>query len=62
MIEYDRHIEEIMVEKFSQELITAGDKYISKPVGTRLPDWLRTISARAKVKEEIYSIVLEQNR
>ncbi|MDH7506559.1 MAG: glucosyl-3-phosphoglycerate synthase [Candidatus Thermoplasmatota archaeon] len=61
-IKYDRHLEETTVEKFSQELMSTGNKYMIKPVGSRLPDWLRTISARAKIKEEIFNIVMEQNR
>ena len=61
-ITYDRHLEETMVEKFSQELMIAGNKYMLKPVGTRMPDWLRTISARKKIREEILEIVLKQNK
>ena len=60
-INYDRHLEESMVEKFSQELMIAGNKYMLKPVGTRMPDWLRTISARKKIREELLEIVLEEN-
>ena len=61
-IKYDRHLEETMVEKFSQELMIAGNKYMLKPVGTRMPDWLRTISAKKKIREEFLEVVLEQNR
>lgn len=60
-IKYDRHLEESMVEKFSQELMIAGNKYMLKPVGTRMPDWLRTISAKKKIREEFLEVVLEQN-
>ncbi len=61
-IKYDRHLEETMVEKFSQELMIAGNKYMLKPVGTRMPDWLRTISAKKKIREEFLEVVLEQNK
>jgi len=61
-INYDRHLEETMVEKFSQELMIAGNKYMLKPVGSRMPDWLRTISAKKKFREELLDIVLEQNK
>ncbi|MCK5459406.1 MAG: hypothetical protein KAI20_05905, partial [Thermoplasmatales archaeon] len=61
-IKYDRHLEETMVEKFSQELMISGNKYMLKPVGTRMPDWLRTISAKKKIREEFLEVVLEQNR
>jgi len=60
-IEYDRHLEETMVEKFSQQIMIGGNKYMLKPVGTRIPDWLRTISAKKKIREELLEIVLEQN-
>ncbi len=60
-ISYDRHLEETMVEKFSKEMMMAGSKYMLKPVGTRMPDWFRTISAHKKIREEILDIVLEQN-
>jgi len=61
-IKFDRHLEETMVEKFSQELMIAGNKYMLKPVGTRMPDWLRTISAKKKFREELLEIVLEENK
>jgi glucosyl-3-phosphoglycerate synthase len=61
-INYDRHLEESMVEKFSQEMVIAGNKYMLKPVGTRIPDWLRTISAIKKIREELLEIVIEENR
>lgn len=60
-IEYDRHLEETMVERFSKELMVAGNQYMLKPVGTRMPDWLRTISANKKIREELLEIVLQQN-
>jgi glucosyl-3-phosphoglycerate synthase len=61
-INYDRHLEESMVEKFSQEMMMAGNKYMLKPVGTRIPDWLRTISASKKIREELLEIVIEENK
>jgi glucosyl-3-phosphoglycerate synthase len=61
-IDYDRHIEESMVESFSQELMKAGNNYMLKPVGTRIPDWLRTMSAKKKIREELLEIVIEQNK
>ena len=59
---YDRHLEETMVEQFSNELMNAGDNYTLKPVYTRLPDWLRTMSAKRKIREELLEIVLEENK
>jgi glucosyl-3-phosphoglycerate synthase len=61
-IKYDRHIEETMVEQFSNEMMNAGNNYTLEPVYTRLPDWLRTMSAKRKIREELLQIVLEENK
>ncbi|UCF49424.1 MAG: hypothetical protein JSU91_06670 [Thermoplasmatales archaeon] len=61
-LNFDRHLEETMVEKFSQQLMNAGISYMRKPVGTRIPDWLRTISARRKIREQLLEIVIDDNK
>jgi len=61
-LHYDRHVEESLAERFSQEIMMAGNKYMLKPVGARIPDWLRTMSARKKIREELLEIVVEQNK
>jgi glucosyl-3-phosphoglycerate synthase len=58
---YDRHMDETMVEKFSQQIMHSGTSYIRKPVGTRIPDWLRTISARRKIREQLLDMVVADN-
>lgn len=60
-LKYDRHFEETMVEKFSQQIMNAGIDYLRKPVGTRMPDWLRTLSARRKIREQLLDIVMADN-
>jgi len=60
-LRYDRHFEETMVEKFSQQIMNAGTSYLRKPVGTRIPDWLRTISARRKIREQLLDVVVADN-
>jgi glucosyl-3-phosphoglycerate synthase len=60
-LKYDRHLEETMVEKFSQQIMNSGTSYLRKPVGTRIPDWLRTISARRKIREQLLDVVLADN-
>jgi glucosyl-3-phosphoglycerate synthase len=60
-LRYDRHFEESMVEKFSQQIINSGTSYMRKPVGTRIPDWLRTLSARRKIREQLLDVVQEDN-
>ena len=59
---YDRHAEESMVEKFSQQIMNAGISYLRKPVGTRIPDWLRTLSARRKIREQLLDVVVSDNK
>ena len=61
-LKYDRHVEESIVEKFSQQIINSGISYLRKPVGTRIPDWLRTISAYKKIRENLLEIVEEENK
>ncbi len=61
-LKYDRHLEETMVERFSQQIMNAGIAYMRKPVGTRIPDWLRTLSARRKIREQLLDIVIEDNK
>ncbi len=60
-LKYDRHLEESMVEKFSQQIMNAGTSYLRKPVGTRIPDWLRTLSARRKIREQLLEVVISDN-
>lgn len=60
-LNYDRHLEETIVERFSRHMLESGRVYLQKPTGTRIPDWLRTISARRKMREELFEIVLEEN-
>jgi len=60
-LKYDRHVEESMVERFSQQILNSGISYLRKPVGTRIPDWLRTISARKKIREQLLDIVISDN-
>ncbi len=60
-INYDRHNEENMVELFSKQIMSRGKRYLEKPVGTRIPDWLRTISANKKIRENLLDVVIMDN-
>ncbi|MEA3458931.1 MAG: glucosyl-3-phosphoglycerate synthase [Candidatus Thermoplasmatota archaeon] len=60
-LNYDRHTEENMVEKFSKQIMVAGNRYMEKPVGSRIPDWLRTISARKNIREQLLDVVIVDN-
>jgi glucosyl-3-phosphoglycerate synthase len=58
---YDRHNEENMVEQFSKQITVSGNHYLNHPVGSRIPDWLRTISARKKIREQLLDVVIVDN-
>ncbi len=60
-LRFDRHMEETLAERFSDNLLDAGTAYLEKPVGTRLPDWLRAMSATKNIRSRLLDIVLEQN-
>ncbi len=60
-LKYDRHLEETIVEKFSKYMLDAGEEYLKKPAGARISDWLRTMSAKRKIREELFEIVVEEN-
>lgn len=60
-INYDRHLEETIVERFSKELMDAGNNYMLEPVSKRIPDWLRTMSAQRHIREELLEVVLDEN-
>ena len=60
-LRYDRHVEEQMVEEFSKQIMVSGEHYLKHPVGSRIPDWLRTISARKKIREQLLDVVIVDN-
>ena len=50
-----------MMENFSKHILDAGMEYLKKPSGMRIPDWLRTMSAKRKIRDELFDIVVEEN-
>ena len=60
-LKYDRHLEETIVERFGRHMLNAGKEYLNNPMEARLPDWLRTISAKKKIREELFEIIVEEN-
>ena len=60
-LKHDRHSEETMIEKFSKHIMSAGKQYLKNPVGTRMPDWLRAMSARKRIRKELLDIVIDEN-
>jgi glucosyl-3-phosphoglycerate synthase len=59
-LNFDRHEEETSVDSLSQVIISAGKSYLRNPVGTQLPDWIRTISAMPNIREKLREKAIEQ--
>lgn len=58
----DRHKEESTVELFAQNLMKAGDAFLSQPEATPfMPSWSRVVSAVPDVYERILCAVREDN-
>jgi glucosyl-3-phosphoglycerate synthase len=48
------------VDSLSGTIISAGKSYLRNPVGTQLPDWIRTISAMPNIREKLREKAIEQ--
>ncbi|MCW3995210.1 MAG: glucosyl-3-phosphoglycerate synthase [Candidatus Bathyarchaeota archaeon] len=59
-LNFDRHEEEANVDLLSSVILTGGRKYLSNPVKTQLPDWLRTIAAMHNVRERLREKAIER--
>jgi glucosyl-3-phosphoglycerate synthase len=59
-LNFDRHAEETYVDSLSGAIISAGKSYLRNPVGTQLPDWIRTISAMPNIREKLREKAIEQ--
>ncbi len=58
----DRHIEEESVELFAQNIMSAGDHFLSNPMETPfIPSWNRVISAVPDILDRLYDAVEEDN-
>ncbi len=58
-LHYNRHLEECMVEEFSDIIMSAGKDYMNDPTGLLLPDWKRAISAMSDVREKIKNAAMD---
>jgi glucosyl-3-phosphoglycerate synthase len=61
-LRYDRHQEEVMVEIFEQAVLDAGQRYLSDPSGTQIPDWTRALAVMPDLREQIQSAALADAR
>ena len=62
-LEIDRHKEEKAVELFAENIMRAGECYLSNPKETpNMPTWNRVISAIPDILDHIYEAVEEDNK
>lgn len=59
-LDFNRNEEEANVDLLSKVIISAGNRYLSNPSKTQLPDWLRTISAMPNIRERLRETAIEQ--
>jgi glucosyl-3-phosphoglycerate synthase len=55
-LDYDRHAEELLVEKFSKIIGGAGERYLRDPYREQLPDFLRVYSAVPDFSERMSAL------
>lgn len=59
-LNFDRHEEETNVDTLSTAIMSAGKKYLTNPIETQLPEWLRTIAAMPNIRERLRETAIEQ--
>ena len=50
---YDRHEEELSVQKFAKLLRPATEDYLASPTTQQLPSWSRVLSCENKLQEDL---------
>ena len=58
-LDFNRNEEEASVDLLSKVIMSAGNRYLSNPSATQLPDWLRTISAMPNIRERLRENAIE---
>ena len=60
---FDRHSEEKAIELFSENIIKAGDSFISNPMETPfIHNWNRVVNAIPNILKDIYDAVEEDSQ
>jgi glucosyl-3-phosphoglycerate synthase len=52
-IEYDRHKEEVTLERFEKLILQAGEDYLEDATGTQIPDWTRALAVMPQLREQL---------
>lgn len=57
-LEYDRHAEEVTLERFERVILHSGEQYLSDPTGTQIPDWTRALAVMPDLRERIQAAAI----
>lgn len=57
-LQYDRHKEEVTLERFEQVILEAGEQYLSDATGTQIPDWTRALAVIPDLREQLQDAVI----
>ncbi|MGF1495207.1 MAG: glucosyl-3-phosphoglycerate synthase [Elainellaceae cyanobacterium] len=52
-LSYDRHQEEVTIERFEQLIVEAGEQYFLDPAGAQIPDWTRALSVLPDLRNQL---------
>lgn len=52
-LQYDRHKEENILEKFEEVIVNAGEQYLEDPTGTEIPDWTRALAVIPDLRQRL---------
>lgn len=52
-LQYDRHKEENILERFEEVIIKAGEHYLDDPTGTEIPDWTRALAVMPDLRQRL---------
>ena len=57
-IEYDRHQEEVTLERFEKLILQAGEDYLEDATGTQIPDWTRALAVMPDLREQLRDAIV----
>lgn len=61
-LEFNRHLEEMYVDMFSEVIMKVGEDYLMNPQDVLMPDWTRALSAIPDLREQLYQAALDDAR
>lgn len=57
-LQYDRHKEENILERFEEVIVNAGEQYLADPTGTEIPDWTRALAVMPDLRQRLGDAVI----